>query len=212
MTIENTQEQQQDSEGAGTEGGTEGDRHDDHLRQAKAERDEHKKRARSLETELSVYKTAERKAAEERERAAGDWKAVEGRLQTDIRGRDEKIAALEQEIDGLKRGTRQRGFVDRILTDGKIGNRDLVEAMLPRLGLEDDAPETFTDGDVRKALKALQAKAPELFGKNTTIKPPPGGGEQRPEKGTDEYYKGLASARSSSGVSSAYNDARGRPR
>jgi hypothetical protein len=212
MADEDTQEQQQDSEGAGTEGGSETDRHDEHLRKTKAERAEAKTKIRSLESQLSEYQTKERKTLEERERAAGDWKAVEGRLQTDIRGRDEKIAALEQELDGLKRGTRQRGFVDRILTDGKIGNRDLVEAMLPRLGLEDDAPETFTDGDVRKALKALQVKAPELFNKTSTIKPPPGGGEQGPEKGSDEYFKRLASARSTSGVSSAYNDARGRPR
>ena len=205
------EKEQQNSEGTDTAGDTEGARHDEHLEKTKQERAALKKENHGLKSKLSEYESKERKLAEERERAAGDWKAVEARYQTDLRGRDETIEGLRAELEGLKRGTRQRGFVDRIMTDGKLSNRELVEAMLPRLGLEDDAPENFTDGDVRKALKALQGKAPELFGTKSTIKPPPGGGGQQPEKGTDEYFKKLAEARSTRGVSAAYDKARGRP-
>lgn len=193
-----------------TEGTEDTSAHDQHLTQTREERDRAKARTRELEVELAQYKDRDRKAAEAKAREAEDFATLETHLRTEIRGKDEQLGNLQQEIEELKKGNRQRTFVDAIVREGNLSNRTAVEAMLSRIGLQDDAPEAFTDGDVRKALQGLHKKLPEVFPQgDKTAKPLPGG--RTPNTNDDEYYRDMAARRASRGRNADYDRARGKP-
>lgn len=186
-------------------------RHDRHLRQTKAERDKYKAKLTEAERKLAEIEAKEREALEAKDRAAGDFKSIEGRYQTEIRKRDEQIQALTSELESKKLGERRRSFVDAIMEEAKGGNRRVIEALLPTLDLENDAPEHFTPGDVKGAIKALRSAAPEIFATTNTnpIKPAPGGGNRPPDKTSPDYYRDLAKRLTTTG-DDAYAKATGR--
>jgi hypothetical protein len=207
MTIEN-----ENNEGAGAGAGT--DEHEqgtDDRAKAYAERDKARAEAKAAKTELAKYEGEKRKAAEAAERAAGDWKSVESRYQTTIRELEEQNAKLAGEVEGHVKGGRRRSFLDAIVAEGKIGNRVVAEALLPTLGLADDAPEAFDERDVKRAVKALQGKAPELFtAPKTTIKPPPGPGQRPTDEHDPDHWKKLGERLSSTAVGGAYGRVTGK--
>lgn len=202
-----TDQQQQEGEPEGTAAEP---RHDAHLIQARSERDKAKAEAKELRAKLTEFEKAQRTAAEAKEREAGDFKAIEARYQTQIRDLQEQLEARSAELEGLHRGTRQRGFVDAIMGEAGVTNRVLVEALLPRLGLDDDAPAEFTKRDVTEAVKALRSKAPEMFQGTNNPKPPPGSGQREPDRSSPEYWRDRGRRATEGGTNPAYAAATGR--
>jgi len=199
------------SEGAGSDAGEENTgadpRHDQHLVRTRKDRDAWKQKATAAEQRLAEIQAKERDAQAAKEREAGEWTKIEQRYQTKVRDLEEKLAEATGKLAEREKGDRRRSFVDAIVQKSGASNRTVLEALMPRLGLDDDAPETFTAGDVKKAVKAAQQLAPELFTKNNgNPKPPPGGG-QRPPDNEAEGWKQKAAARSQQSGHAAYFDA-----
>lgn len=187
------------------------DRHDRHLRQTKAERDKYKSKLTETERRLAEYEARERETAEARDRSAGDFKAIESRYKNEIAKRDEQLAELSSKLESFEVGGRRRAFIDAIVDEGKVGNRRVLEALLPSLGLEDDAPEHFTPGMVKSALKALRETAPELFTSTPNIiKPRPGSGNRPPDTKGPDYYRDLGKRLTAKGGDDAYRKITGR--
>ena len=182
-----------------------------------ADRDRRKREALQAENaELRQFKAAHessaREASDNKLREAEEWGKLESGYQTKVRGLEEKLKTSDSKLTGKEEESRRRVFVDAILGAGEIGNRKVVDAMLPELGLADSAPENFTDGDVKKAVDALNKAAPELFGSTTTHnrKPSPGGGRTRPDPNTGEYWRQRAAQLDAGSMSPQYLQATGR--
>lgn len=201
-----------DEDGSDDAGDDLNDRHDRHLRQTKAERDKYKSKLTETERKLAEYEARERETLEAQERASGDFKSIEGRYKNEIKKRDEQIAALTSKVETYEVGGRRRAFIDAIVEEGKVGNRRVIEALIPTIGLEDDAPEHFTPGMVKGALKALREAAPELFSTTTPniIKPRPGSGNRPPDKNSPDYYRELGKRLTSQQGDDAYRKLTGR--
>ena len=199
----------ENSEGAGEDAGTDDHGSDDKAK-AYAERDKAKAEARAAKAELAKHETAKRTAAAEAERAAGDWKAVEARYQAQLRELEDANGKLAADLDNHIKGGRRRSFLDAVMAEGKISNRKVAETLLPNLGLPDDAPESFTESDVKRAVKAYLRDAPELFAKpNPTIKPPPNPGSRPTDEQDPDHWKKLGERLSSREVGGAYARAKG---
>ncbi len=204
----------ENTEGAGVEADAAdgGDtRTNDEQRKAFAERDKAKGEARELKTRLAQYEAKERDEATAKERQAGDWSKLEQRYKKDL----EQVTAERDEALGkladLDKGGRRAKFAEAIVAEAKGGNVRTVSKLLPTLGLEDDAPESFNTLDVKKALKAFNADHPELFSKAPpTIKPAPGSGNRPPDPNTAEHWKQKAGERSQRSLGTSYLNATGR--
>jgi hypothetical protein len=148
------------------------------------ERDRRRREQLSADLKTANGKLAERdaldrKAAEEQELKAGEFDKLDSRRKTELRDLQEKLDAANATIQAGETATRRGAFLDALMTSSGASNRSMVALALPQLGLEDSAPENFTERDVRVASKALQKLAPELFGSggSSEAKPVPGGGK-----------------------------------
>lgn len=203
-------EQQPNNEGAPT-GAQDEPQVDPHRERLLKDLAGQKAARRDAEAKLAEYQRKEQEAAAAQERAAGDFKSIEARLQAQIRNEAERAQAAEDKLARYETELRQGKVVEKLAEAGGIGNRKILSKMLDDIGMADADPEALSNGDVQRAIKALKQQAPELFGAATTntTKPPPGGGQRPPDNNTAEHWKTVGKAFSQRSSNAAYFAARG---
>lgn len=169
-------------------------------------------RLQELETELAEYRSAREEAEAAKAREAEDWGKLEEQLKAEnaktAKERDEALGQLQAELTSRRRRT----FAEAMAKQGGVENIRAVERLLPTLGLEDDAPESFDEAAVKKAIKALERDVPQLFGgESTTRKPPPGGGRGL-DRDSPEYWREQGRRDTQHGPLDAYEAAKGQKR
>lgn len=120
-----------------------------------------------------------------------------------------QLEAAQAEI-ALRDTLKRRGsFAKAIASEAGLANRDAVERLLPSLGLENDAPESYGKAEVSAAIKALEGVVPELFVSNSTTRKPPPGGGRAPDPNSDEFWREQAKRDNQRGPATAYEAAKG---
>lgn len=185
---------------------------DPHLMRTAKDRDTWKAKAKAHETRLAELEAAEAERATQLEMSKGEWDKLSARQQKALDAERARADKAEAELGARIKGDRRSSFAEAIASTAKVGNVRAVAMLLPSLGLEDDAPESYGKAEIKAATEALRSVAPELFATTTnpSPKPPPGGGIRPNDPNDPDFYRKLAHARSTSGPSSAYSKARGR--
>lgn len=205
------EDEQIEETGAGDDAGETTTKADPHRERLLADLKRTKARERETLARLADFEAKEREAAEAAERAAGDWAKLSARKDKELEAeRAEKAQALAK-LEAIEKHGRRVAFVEAIVGEAKGGNPKTIAALLPTLGLEDDAPEAPAAADIKAAIKLLQSQHPEVLAVAGASSPkPPPGGKRPPDTNDPDYWRQRAAAHSQGGMPVGYAAATGR--